>query len=274
VEEVAAALEGASPLSARDRAAVRVARALSVVPADLRDEDRAELRRHLSEADVEWVVLAAAMMGWLNKTMDALGVPLEEPTVAEVSGVIASSGWTPGQHMKESPPAGAPPRADSFGTRISILRHAPAAIALDKQWTAGVPDRWPEVGDFLRSKTGHTFPVLSRMRHGRAIRAIATMIADNLKESVVGREAKLGAGLVYADAVRDAPLADELRALGAKELAESSVSTLARAIAPSPAAVDDGVVAACQDLSPAAIVEVVTFVALLQLLHRLSTFYA
>jgi alkylhydroperoxidase family enzyme len=274
VEEVAAALEGASPLSQRDRVAVRVARALSVIPADLRDEDRAELRRHLSEADVEWVVLAAAMMGWLNKTMDALGVPLEEPTVAEVSGVIASSGWTPGKHMKESPPAGAPPRADSFATRIGILRHAPAAIALDKQWTAGVPDRWPDVGDFLRSKTGHTFPLLSRLRHRRAIRAIATMIADNLKESVVGREAKLGAGLVYAEAVHDAPLADELRALGAKELAESSVLTLARAIAPSPAAVDDGVVAACRDLSPAGIVEVVTFVALLQLLHRLSTFYA
>jgi hypothetical protein len=49
---------------------------------------------------------------------------------------------------------------------------------------------------------------------------------------------------------------------------------LARAIAPSPAAVDGDVVASCRDLSPAAIVEVVTFVALLQLLHRLETYYA
>ncbi len=48
-----------------------------VVPAAIEDEDRAELRRHFSETDAEWIVLSVAMMGWLNKAMDALGVPLE-----------------------------------------------------------------------------------------------------------------------------------------------------------------------------------------------------
>ena len=153
------------------------------------------------------------------------------------------------------------------------MRHAPSALRLDKRWTAGVPDRWPAVGDFLRRATGHAFPVLSRLEHGRAVRAIATMIRDNLAESVVGREAKLAAGLTYAAAVADEALAEDLRALGARPGGDGAVQRLAEAIAPSPAAVDADVVAACRSLPPAAIVETVTFVALLQLLHRVGTFY-
>ncbi len=123
------------------------------------------------------------MMGWLNKTMDALGVPLEEATASEVTGVIAPSGWMPGQHMPGAVVAGKPPGADSLATRLGLIRYAPRAIKLDKAWTAGVPDRWPAVGEYLRQRTGHAFPVLSRLRNRRAIRAIATMIKENLGES-------------------------------------------------------------------------------------------
>jgi AhpD family alkylhydroperoxidase len=75
VEQVASALSGGRALSAADRAAVRVASALAAVPAAIDEEARADLRRHFSEADAEWVVLSVAMTGWLNKMMDALGVP-------------------------------------------------------------------------------------------------------------------------------------------------------------------------------------------------------
>ena len=96
IEEVTSALGAERTLTAADRAAVRVARALAVVPASVDDEARANLRRQFSEKDAEWVVLAIAMMGFLNKAMDALGVPLEEDTVSEVTGVISPSGWTAG----------------------------------------------------------------------------------------------------------------------------------------------------------------------------------
>ena len=124
------------------------------------------------------------MMGWLNKTMDALGVPLEDSTASEVNGVIAPSGWTPGQHMKGAVLAGDPPGADSLATQLGLIRYAPRAIKLDKAWTEGVPDRWPAVGEYLRQRTGHSFPIQSRLRNRRAIRAIATMIKENLGESV------------------------------------------------------------------------------------------
>jgi hypothetical protein len=273
VDEVASALDDQESLTEADRAAVRVARALAVVPAAIDDEDRAELRRHFSETDAEWIVLSIAMMGWLNKTMDAFGVPLEEATASEVTGVIAPSGWTPGQHMKGAVQAGDPPGADSLATRFGLIRYAPRAIRLDKAWTKGVPDRWPAVGEYLRRRTGHSFPVLSRLRNRRAIRAIAAMIKDNLSESVIGLDDKLAAGLIYAHTVGNPSLAEELRALGARELPDSPTQILARAISSSPAAVDQSVLESSRAISPAGIVELVSFVSVLQMLHRLSSFY-
>src|SRR5262249_54031502 len=134
-------------------------------------------------------------------------------------------------------------------------------------------DRWPAVGHFLREATGHDFPLLSRLTHGRAIRAIATMIRDNLGESVVGREHKLAAGLVYAETVGNASLGEELRRLGPAASGESAVTVLAQAIAPSPARVDEAVIERCREISPAGIVETVTWISVLQMLHRVGSYY-
>ena len=273
VEEVASALDTEPTLTEADRAAVRVARSLAVVPAATGDGDRAALRRHFSETDAEWIVLSIAMMGFLNKAMDALGVPLEEPTASEVTGVIAPSGWTTGQHMKGTVQPGSPPGADSLATRLGLIRYAPQAIKLDRGWTRGVPDRWPAVGEFLRQRTGHSFPVLSHLRHRRAIRAIATMIKENLGKSVIGLDDKLAAGLIYADTIGNPSLAQELRTLGARERPDAPTQALARAISSSPAAVDQDVLQSSRAIPPAGIVELVTFVSVLQMLHRLSCFY-
>ena len=273
VDQVTSALDADRTLTGPDRAAVRVAVGLASVPASIDDEDRAELRRSFSEKDAEWIVLAVAMMGFLNKAMDALGVPLEAPVASEVTGVIAPTGWAPGQHMTSTVLAGDPPGADSLLTRLSVVRYAPQAVKLDKRWTRGVPDRWPEVGEFLRDVTGHSFPVLSQLRHRRAIRAIAAMIRENFADGGIGRDEKLGAGLTYARAVGNPSLAAELTTLCARELPDSPVQTLARAISPSPAMVDRSVVESSRAISPAGIVELVTFISVLQMLHRLSAFY-
>jgi hypothetical protein len=259
-----------------ERAAVAMARALSSVPATFTAAHRAELEASLSKSDAEWIFLGVAMMGFLNKFMDALGVELEGSTVEEVRDLISPSGWSPGKHTDGGArPDGKPPRADSLMTKIGVVRYAPGAVSLDRKWTAGVPDRWPAVGDFLRERTGHDFPVLSRLTHGRAIRALATMLRDNLDAttSVIGVPRKLTAGFVFARAIGDETLETQLRRLGAGER-DPRVEMLARAIAPSPAVVDDGVVESCRSLPPAAIVEVVTFVSVMQLLHRVETFYA
>ncbi len=262
--------------SRAERAAVAMARALSSVPASFTRAHREELLAALPRGDAEWIFLGVAMMGFLNKFMDALGVELEGATVEEVRDVIGPSGWSPGKHKDGGAgPNGAPPRADGFATKLGIVRHAPGALALDKKWTAGVPDRWPEVGAFLRERTGHDFPVLSRLAHRRAIRALATMLRDNFDPttSAVGLPRKLAAGIAFAQAIRNEKVEAQLRELGAAE-ADTRIDALARAIAPSPAAVDESVVEGCRGLSPASIVELVSFVSVLQLLHRVETFFA
>lgn len=273
VEQVSAALDDEHRLTMADRAAVRVAHGLATVPASLADDARAGLYRVFSKSDVEWIVLSIAMMGFLNKMMDALGVPLEETVVAEVNPVMAASGWTPGNHMKSTILAGDPPGADSLLSRLGVIRHLPGAVRLDRQWIAGVPDAWPAIGEYLKQRTGHDFPVLSRLRHRRAIRAIAAMIRDNFCESPIGRDNKLAAGLIFARTVGNAALEAELRILGARELPESPVQLLARAISPSPATVDQGVIDSVRAIPPAGIVELVAFISVLQMLHRLSSFY-
>ncbi len=259
-----------------ERAAIAMARAISHVPVEPIAAPRRELEAQLSKADAEWMVLGVAMMGFLNKFMDGLGVELEESTAGEVSAVIAPSGWSPGKHLDGANVRdGAPPRPDGMMTKLGIIRHAPSALSLDKKWTSGVPDRWPAVGDYLRRRTGHDFPILSRLTHKRAIRALATMLRDNLDAatSVVGIPRKLAAGVVLARTVGNAPLEAELRTMGRVE-ADPRVDALARAIAPSPANVDDATLERCRELLPAEIVEIVTFVSLMQLVHRLESFYA
>lgn len=273
VEAVASALDQDPALGAADRAAVRVARLMAAGPSEADEQARAQLLQHFSAPHAEWIVLSIANMGWLNKTMDAIGVPLEAPTVAEVSDVMARSGWSPGAVFRQAVERTAPPRPDSLLTKLRVIRHAPRALALDRAWTRGVPDRWPAVGEYLLRRTGHRFPILSQLRHRRAIRAIATMIQENLGESLIGRDQKLSAGLIYADSVGNAALADELRALGAQPLPDSPIQRLAQAIAPSPARVDASVVADAAAIPRAGIVELVSFIALLQLLHRLSRFF-
>jgi hypothetical protein len=259
-----------------ERAAMAMARALSRVPASCTAAHRDELAAHLSSDDVEWVVLAVAMMGFLNKFMDALGVELEGATLDEVTGLLSPSGWSPGKHLNGAARTeGVLPRPDGMATKLGILRQAPSALALDRKWTSGVPDRWPAVGDYLRARTRHDFPVLSRITRRRAVRGLATMLRDNLDAaaSVVGIPRKLAAGIIFAQTVENVALENQLRTLGTIE-ADANIEALARAVSPSPAQVGPDVVERCRALAPAEIVEVVTFVSLMQLVHRIESFYA
>ncbi len=99
------------------------------------------------------------------------------------------------------------------------------------------------------------------------------MIKENFLGDNIARDDKLSAGLIYSQFASDDVLTEELRAMGAKQTGPLPVQSLARAISPSPSVVDDEVLKECRALSPAAIIEVVTFIGLLQLLHRLSSYF-
>jgi alkylhydroperoxidase family enzyme len=278
---VAGALTGHT--EPRARTAIAVGRSLACVPAAITDDERADLQTHFPAGQVEWIVLAIAMMGFLNKFMDAVGVELEQSMVDEVHAVIAPTGWHPGKHFADSVSSTKPPRADSLGVKLGALRHAPAAILVERKWTAGVPSRWPAVGDFLSASVGYDFPVLSRLTHGRAIRAIAVAVRDNFDAatSVIGLPLKGRLGRVYAEAVDDTALAGAVENLSRRhppctdDARTQAALRLARAASFSPALIDADVVEACREgrLGAAAIVEIIVWLAVLQMLHRLSAYY-
>jgi alkylhydroperoxidase family enzyme len=305
-EKVARALIGdGAPFSSGELATIAVARSLARIPCELTVAERDELTRCYGPAQAEWIVLGAVMMGFLNKFMDTIGVELERPTVAEVSTTLGAD-WGPGKAGADLEPGAAakpPPPADGLRTKLRVVPLLPAALRLDRRWQKGVPKAWPAVGEFLRSTTGHDFPVLTRLRHGRAIQSVASMLRENLDPAttVIGLEVKVLAGAIFAEVIADDALAADIRALAtrygltethmteARRFAKDHDATppgrdpkqraallLARAASPSPAEIDTGIVTACGEagLSAPAIVELVSWISVLQMLHRLSSYYA
>ena len=288
-EQMARALvaEGAS-FDEGELATVAVARSLARVPCELTAAERDELVRVYGAKQAEWIVLAAVMMGFLNKFMNAIGVELEESVVAEVDDLMGD-GWSPGAAGAGLPADVAtkpPPPADGVALRLRLLPLLPRVIRLDLRWQKGVPKAWPEAGAFLRERTGHDFPVLSRLHHKRVVRAITTMLRDNLDPTttLIGLDVKVRAGEIFAATVGDEALAADVRALAGRhgsaaddpqDARRTALLALARAASPSPVEIGDEVVAACREaaLPSAEIVELVCWLSVLQMLHRLTCFY-
>ena len=304
-EKMAEALLGdSSRFDQGELATIAVARALGRVPCELTRKERDALIVAYGPDRAEWIVLGMVMMGFLNKFMNAIGVELESAVVDEVTNTIGPD-WSPGTAGFDLDPASAPkspPAADGLWTKLRLVPMMPRALLLDKKWQKGVPTKWPAAGQFLREKTGHDFPVLSKLRHARAIQSIATMLRENLKPSTsqIGLRSKILAGLIFAEVVADAALTRDMRALAPRhgvteaEMDEAArfavepgtswpgadaslgpILILARAASTSPAQIDAGTVATVRKggHSAAAIVEFVCWLSVLQMLHRLTCFY-
>jgi alkylhydroperoxidase family enzyme len=308
--------------SPAESAAVAAAEALASIPCAFTREHRDDLLRHFSTRDAERIALGVALMGFLNKFMDATGVDLEPAAVEEVSATLLPTGWTPGKHRVAAEATANPalqPRPsgrDTLATKLAFLRHVPAALKLEGTWTRGVPSRWPAVGTYLEAQTGHGFPLLAKVSSQRAVKAIATVLRDNLSaaDSRLGLRVKVLAGLVYASVVGNETLASEARKLALRanpplaeetlqavarfaaepaaesdsgiEAARSSLATLpgldgeaalvlllAKAVSPSPATVPAALLAeVAETLSPEAQIELLVWVSIQQMLHRLGSF--
>ena len=287
-EAVAAALlPGHRSTDPGELAAVAVARSLAHVPSSITQTEKSDLIAAYGEKDAEWLVLGVVMMGFLNKVMDSLGVELEQKLMNEVAGTLGPD-WNPGKAGAGLDPMstrGPTPPVDSLRSRLGLVRLLPGAIRFDREVQRGVPSKPDAVRDYLRRTVGHDFPLLASLHSNRARRAIATMLTINLDpvETVVGVEAKLRAGAAFAAVADNEYVTSAIEALARYHLVDLEAApvddpllVLARAISPSPTAVDASTIEVCRDggLKPAAIVEVVTWVAVLQMLHRLTSWLA
>ena len=293
-----------------EAAVANVARGMASVPATITQAHVDEIHRHLSEEDVEWVVLALALGGFLNKFMDSMGIELEFDTINDVTPLIADQGWSPGKHqwvdeIPESDNNGGIPQ-DSFGTIMRVLRQAPGAIRYDSASTKGVSGRIGPALLMLEERFGYAFPILASLQSKKAVRSIATALRDNLDDELttLGLDTKIMTMLVYARVVGDevltseavqladllAPdmhpstlvdvgrfaLSDSDEAIMPSELTRSQTAALilAKAASPSPANVNEFTVSTItEELAPAQIVELIVWLSVLQMLHRLYAYY-
>ncbi len=319
-----------SPVEA---AVARVAEGISRVPAHLTKADVTDLKKHLSDDEVEWIVLSAALMGFLNKFMDTMGVELEDSAINDVKDLITSTGWSEGKHAwsaeeldgtfgdqtegrtlntngaetnGDDVPGYQKVQKDGIGTYLKVMRQAPGALRRDRSWTKGMSARPGLALLALEEELGYAYTTLASLNQKRAVRAIATVIRDNMnpETTTLGVGAKCLIALVYARVVGNEVLTAEavqmaerlapeighrrLTAIGKFAAAdmtaaqippglstvEAAVVMLAKAAAPSPSEINQITISVAADsLSPEQIVEAVVWLSVQQLLHRLYVFY-
>lgn len=215
----AAALTGSRSFTKREAAVVDLALNMSSFPNHIIEEDRRNLFRYLSPANVEWIVLAIAMVGFLTTFMSSLGTDMEQAAIEESAELLKLSGWTPGKHVITEPGSylqdvdPSPARGDTLLSNLMLLRHIPAAVSYDIAATKKIPKSWPAIGDYLAQAVGHSFPVLALLNHTRAVRAVAECICLNLDAIVCGIEpdTKYLMGIVFAGVNRNRLMAKEFR---------------------------------------------------------------
>lgn len=302
------ALTGASRTHG-EAAAVAVAEALSADQHTYTPALGEALRALYSDANAEWIVMSVAMMGFLNKFMDAMGVELEAAAVEDVSALLTPTGWTVGKHGGEEGTLDKAARAssvhrlpdrDSMSTMAQVLRNAPGAVRLEREWMDGMAKSATGATLRLGRDYGYDEPLLSRMKHIKPRRALAAMLRHNLDPS----RSELGIGLkslgaiIYAEHVGNSWLADRSARFAVSkgmigalvdsvragiDLTDDSpviddrtaaVIIAARAMSPSPALVDATTIrTVVERLTPSEIVELAVWISISQLQHRLSLWY-
>lgn len=309
-EEVARAIGAPDPerMSPAELATIAVGTGMGTVPATLRPEDVAALHAAVNPARAEWIALGAAMMGFLNKCMDSLGVELEKSVVDDVSGLLADTGWKTGQHeVKEDFSEVIALRPDSFWGLLRWVPHFPGAVALESRWTRGVPGGWPEAGVFLEGAVGHRFPILGKIGPDRVRKAAATALRDNLAPTALGVETRYLLAVLFGrlvgnemiasiglDLAADAAVAEHLASTWVDLADPEAVASTAQALesefgldepraaallfglgaSESPARLPPALLAwQAARLEAGPTVEVIAWLALLQFLHRVDVYY-
>ena len=271
--------EDRTPLEA---AAVAVAEALSYDQHSYTPALGDELRSHVSAGDAEWIVMGVAMMGFLNKFVDAHGVDLEPEAASESSSPTALPG------------------KDSAKTIGTVLRNAPGAIRLDRQWMDHMPANGLVARTRLATEYDYDEELLSYMLHTKPRRALGAMLRHNLDpaQSKLGTGLKALGALVYANHVGNTWLTDRTEEFASNhgidpaviasvksgvDLTDSAVEFDGRtaavvagalAMSPSPSVVDATTISTVtEDLTSEEIVELAVWISVSQLQHRLSLWY-
>jgi len=163
----------------QETAVINFAEALSRVPSDISQAHYDALVAQCSELEAEQVAMGVVLTGFLNKYMDAMGIELEQKAIDDTANLMKQTGWTAGKHLEGTAlpsPHATLPQTDNLLTYLRIIRHAPGAIRLEKSWTKNVPNTYEKAALYLKKHTGHSFPILAKIKRKRVIKTFTTVL--------------------------------------------------------------------------------------------------
>jgi hypothetical protein len=169
----------------REQAVVTLAEGMSRIPFQVSKTVVKNFVDQFPPVEAEKIVLSIGLMGFLNKFMDAIGVELEQESINDVGKLLSKTEWKAGNHIEGQPDVSKStiPKADNLMTYLKVIRQGPGADRLERGWTRGVPNSYPKAGTFLLDLTGHSFPFLAFFSQKRIVRALTTVLRDNLDKS-------------------------------------------------------------------------------------------
>lgn len=256
--------------------------------------------------------------------MDLCGCQLEQASYDQAGDFLTSLGWGPGKHLIAAPADRLQEldgdkglHGDTVWTNLQTLPFIPPVLLWDRKVTSRVPSAWPAIGHWLLEKVGFHFPVFSKLRHARAMRAIAAALSINLDQTLcnIPPATKLLCGVIYGTKANNPSLVADmkrcalrlgshllpdtckivakfateeidfdqpitlsqtyLREAGADlTLGDRRALLFAKASSTSPSTLTPIVLGGMEEVfSPAAIIEQLVWMSLVQMLHRLYLFY-
>jgi alkylhydroperoxidase family enzyme len=181
--------EGRALLTDGEAAAVDVGEALGRVPAAITAELRGKLASHFDEQAEERIVLAATMMGFLNRFMDTLGVVLEWEALTMAEEHLAPNGWTPRWSYEEKYDAelvqrDREERDKLAGTReggFHLASTIAGCIAYDRNALRDVPGSAGGIAARFRAEAGFVPYHMERLP-GAARRALGYAVLERLNK--------------------------------------------------------------------------------------------
>lgn len=235
--------------------------------------------------------------------MDVIGIELEQEAINDVTNVLKETTWETGKHFdgeSKIKDNGRYLKKDSLLTYLKVFRQAPGAIRLENQWLKGTPKNNEKIHESLKEHTGHDFPILKKFNRVKLKRVMATALRENFTETNtnIGLRSKIICGVIFSVIIENTYLKDHLLILAEnnkikinpeflKAIVESPVNdfdfdkqslskqeTVAFAFtlqaSNSPANIDESITKeVITHLTPASIVELTTWLSILQALHRL-----
>lgn len=261
--------------------------------------------------------------------VDCCGCNLEEANYELAGDFLSSLGWQAGKHLIARPAdrlqelekkknAKGSVYADTILANLASAPHIPAVLLWERKVTARVPNSYPAAGTWLLDRVGYHFPLLGKLRHGRTIKALCTVLRDNMdpRECNVSPCTKALMGIIFAVNAKNKTLAEDmkrcashsgphllpqtcdivsrfaledidfiapsitlsdtvLREAGADlTLADRRVLLLAKAGSTSPSTIGPVVLGGMETMfSPSALIEMLVWLGVCQMLHRFYAFY-